>query len=155
MNGAAGGPRIVRMPGGLGMLSPMRTSACPLTLTPVLANGPITSGYGKPQTELIIRQMEPDVASGIPLAVMNGGSTTRMAPVSGGPDAPGLTITEHPIVTGDPGITLLYDYAGENDVMPLIATVAPFSVEDTPPSTVAPTLALNEACVPASIFVFN
>jgi len=44
MNGAAGGPSIVRIPGGLGMLSPMRTNARPLTVTPVLANGPITSG---------------------------------------------------------------------------------------------------------------
>jgi hypothetical protein len=29
-------------------------------------------------------------------------------------------------------------YAGENEVMPLMATVAPFSVADRLPSTVAP-----------------
>src|SRR5712692_7846740 len=40
----------------------------------------------------------------MPLAVMNGGRITRMLPVSGGPDAPGLTITIVPIVTGGPGI---------------------------------------------------
>ena len=104
MNGAAGGPRIVSIPGGLGMLSPIRTSALPVTLTPVLANGPITNGYGKPQTEFTIMQIEPAVASGIPLAVMTGGMTAMMVPVSGGPDAPGLTITIAPMLTGGPGI---------------------------------------------------
>ena len=97
---------MVRIPGGLGMLSPTRTSACPLTLTPVLASGPITNGYGNPQTELIIRQMEPEVASGIPPAVMTGGRTTKMVPVSGGPEAPGVTMTIAPILTGGPGIGL-------------------------------------------------
>jgi hypothetical protein len=56
---------------------------------------------------LIIMQIEPLVASGIPLAVMNGGSTTMIVPVSGGPDAPGLTITIAPMLTGGPGILLL------------------------------------------------
>ena len=107
MKGAAGGPRIVRIPGGLGMLSPIRTNAWPVTVTPVLASGPITSGYGNPQTELIMRHMEFEVARGIPPAVIAGGRTTRIAPVSGGPDAPGETITEQPIVTGDPGISFL------------------------------------------------
>src|SRR5262245_23728917 len=103
MNGAAGGPRIVITPGGVGMLSPILTSAFPLTLTPVLANGPITSGYGKPQTELIIMQIEPAVASGNPLARMNGGRTAMIVPVSGGPDAPGLIMTIAPMLTGGPG----------------------------------------------------
>ena len=104
MNGAAGGPRMVSIPGGVGMLSPILTRALPVTLTPVLAKGPITSGYGKPQTEFTIMQIEPAVASGIPLAVMTGGMTAMMVPVSGGPDAPGLTITIAPMLTGGPGI---------------------------------------------------
>lgn len=107
MNGAAGGPRIVSIPGGVGILSPILTSALPVTLTPVLANGPITSGYGKPHTELIIMQIEPAVASGIPLAVMTGGMTAMMVPVSGGPDAPGLIMTIAPMLTGGPGTALL------------------------------------------------
>ena len=152
MNGAAGGPRIVRIPGGLGMLSPMRTNARPLTETPVLASGPITIGYGKPQTELTIMQIDPVVASGIPLAVMNGGNTAMIEPVSGGPDAPGLTITIAPILTGGPGMHLLH--AGENEVIPLTATVAPLSVPDNPPSTVAPRLALKLPFMPALMSVF-
>jgi hypothetical protein len=51
-----------------------------------------------------MRHIDPLVASGIPPAVIKGGNITRMLPVSGGPDAPGLTITMAPIVTGDPGI---------------------------------------------------
>src|SRR5687768_812740 len=104
MNGAAGGPSTVRIPGGLGMLSPIRTSPLPATVTPVLASGPITSGYGTPQTELTIKQMEPAVARGMPFAAMNGGRIIKTVPESGGPEAPGLTITIAPIVTGDPGI---------------------------------------------------
>ena len=96
-------------------------------------------------------QIEPAVASGIPPAVMNGGKTTMIVPVSGGPDAPGLTITIAPMLTGGPGIRLLY--AGENEVMPLIATVAPLSVPDSPPSTVVPIFALKLACMPASMSV--
>jgi hypothetical protein len=93
MYGAAGGPRMERMPGGDGMKSPTRTSGCPATDTPVLASGPITSGYGKPQTELIIKHSEPEVANGIPPAVMKGGNMPRIVPVSGGPEAPGVTTT--------------------------------------------------------------
>ena len=48
-------------------------------------------------------QIEPEVASGIPLAVMTGGITAMMVPVSGGPDAPGLIITIAPMLTGGPG----------------------------------------------------
>jgi hypothetical protein len=66
----------------------------------------MTSGYGNPKTELIIRQMDPTVASGIPLAVISGGSITRILPVSGGPKAPGLTMTIAPMVTGGPGIVI-------------------------------------------------
>jgi hypothetical protein len=106
MNGAAGGPSTNKMPGGVGMRSPMRTSARPLTVTPLLANGPMTSGYGNPHTELIIRHIEPAVASGIPAAVITGGKMAMIVPISGGPDAPGVIITEHPIVTGGPGIRL-------------------------------------------------
>src|SRR5688500_3745613 len=98
-------------------------------------------------------QIEPAVASGIPLAMMTGGMITIMVPVSGGPDAPGLTITIAPILTGGPGISI--SYAGENEVMPLTATVAPLSVADNPPSTVAPMLAFKVACIPALISVFN
>jgi len=50
-------------------------------------------------------QIEPAVASGIPLAMMTGGMTAMMVPVSGGPDAPGLTITIAPMLTGGPGIS--------------------------------------------------
>ncbi len=32
------------IPGGVGMLSPMRTNARPPTITPLLASGPMTSG---------------------------------------------------------------------------------------------------------------
>ncbi len=49
-------------------------------------------------------QIEPLVASGIPFAMMNGGKTAMIVPVSGGPDAPGLTITIVPMLTGGPGI---------------------------------------------------
>src|SRR5947209_6070878 len=108
MKGAAGGPRIVMIPGGLGMWSPTRTSALPPTVTPVLASGPITAGYGKPHTELIIRQIDVLVASGMPLAVTTGGSTAMIVPLSGGPDAPGVRMTEQPIVTGGPGIAALH-----------------------------------------------
>lgn len=52
-------------------------------------------------------QIEPVVASGIPLAEMNGGMTAMIVPVSGGPDAPGLTITIAPMLTGGPGKFLL------------------------------------------------
>jgi hypothetical protein len=41
IKGAAGGPKIVKIPGGDGMLSPKRTKGLPPTDTPVLANGPI------------------------------------------------------------------------------------------------------------------
>ena len=118
----------------------------------MLASGPMTNGYGKPHTELIIMQSDPLVASGIPLAVITGGKIAMIEPVSGGPDAPGLTITIAPILTGGPG--MFPHYAGENEVIPLTATVAPFSVLDNPPSTVAPMLAFSVACMPALMSVF-
>jgi hypothetical protein len=93
---------------------------------------------------LIIRQIEFAVASGMPPAVMNGGRTTRIVPLSGGPEAPGVTNTEQPIVTGGPGMQAPY---GENDVVPFTDTVAPCNVADTPPSRVSPVLAVIEACV--------
>ena len=95
---------MVRMPGGDGMLSKTRTSAFPLTETPVLASGPMISGYGTPESELTIRHIEPEVARGNPPAVITGGKIPRIVPVSGGPAAPGVTTTVQPIVTGDPGI---------------------------------------------------
>jgi hypothetical protein len=60
-----------------------------------------------PDNELIIWQSEPAVASGNPLAVMTGGKMVMMAPISGGPAAPGVIITAAPIVTGGPGIVFL------------------------------------------------
>ncbi len=93
MNGAAGGPKMVRMPGGVGILSNIRTSARPLTLTPLDARGPMTKGYGKPHTELIIRHSEPEVAKGMPPAVITGGKIPRIVPMSGGPEAPGVIMT--------------------------------------------------------------
>jgi hypothetical protein len=63
-------------------------------------------GYGIPDNELTIRQMEPDVARGNPLAVINGGRIVMIVPVSGGPAAPGVITTAAPIVTGGPGIVL-------------------------------------------------
>jgi hypothetical protein len=98
---------MVKIPGGEGMLSNVRTSARPPTVTPLLATGPMTTGYGKPHTELIIKHNEPVVASGIPLAVITGGKIPTIVPVSGGPEAPGVTTTVQPIVTGDPGIWFL------------------------------------------------
>jgi hypothetical protein len=121
MYGAAGGPKIVRIPGGLGMLSPIRTKASPPTVIPVLASGPITIGYGNPQTELIMRHKEPAVAKGIPPAVTTGGRISMIVPISGGPDAPGVTVTMQPIVTGGPGIDPPY---GPNEVTPFTEIVA-------------------------------
>ena len=125
------------MPGGVGMLSTIRTSARPLTRTPVLASGPIISGYGTPLTELIIMQIEPLVANGIPPAVMNGGSTVMIVPLSGGPAAPGRDHHHCAIADGGAGHASLLPLAGENDVMPWMSTIAPCSVP-APPSTVAP-----------------
>ena len=44
MKGAAGGPNIVKMPGGVGIRSPSRTNERPATFTPVLAIGPMVNG---------------------------------------------------------------------------------------------------------------
>jgi hypothetical protein len=95
---------MIRMPGGVGMRSARRTRPRPPTVTPLLATGPIGSGYGTPVTELIIKQIDPVVANGIPPAVISGGKMPRMVPVSGGPAAPGVIITEQPMLTGGPGI---------------------------------------------------
>jgi hypothetical protein len=96
MKGAAGGPIIVIMPGGVGMLSPILTRDLPPAMTPLLARGPIGNIYGKPHTELIIMHSDPVVAKGKPLAVMTGGNMTMIVPISGGPDAPGEIITMAP-----------------------------------------------------------
>jgi hypothetical protein len=40
----------------------------------------------------------------MPLAVINGGNTATIVPLSGGPAAPGVNTTAHPIETGIPGI---------------------------------------------------
>lgn len=44
MNGAAGGPRIVMTPGGVGIVSPRRIRGIPLMVTPVLPSWPMGSG---------------------------------------------------------------------------------------------------------------
>src|SRR5262245_16722860 len=62
------------------------------------------SGYGTPDTEFTIWQMLPDVASGMPPAVAMVWVTATITPESGGPAAPGLSTTAHPIETGGPGI---------------------------------------------------
>src|SRR5437016_5201580 len=95
-------------PGGEGIWSPIRTSAMPLMVTPVLPNGPITNGYGAPLTEFTIWQMEPATASGIPPAVTAACGMETITPESGAPAAPGVTITAHPILTGGPGICALF-----------------------------------------------
>jgi hypothetical protein len=51
-------------------------------------------------------QIDPAVASGMPPAVRNGGKMPTMVPLSGGPAAPGVTITAAPIVTGGPGMAI-------------------------------------------------
>ena len=51
-------------------------------------------------------QIDPLVASGIPLASMNGGRIAMITPVSGGPVAPGVITTVAPIETGGPGIVI-------------------------------------------------
>jgi hypothetical protein len=68
---------------------------------------PTGNGYGAPLTELIIWQMDPPVARGMPAAVAALCVIAVIIPVSGGPAAPGLNTTLHPIVTGLPGISLL------------------------------------------------
>jgi hypothetical protein len=55
-------------------------------------------------TEFIIMQRDPAVASGIPFTVIAGGKMVMIVPISGGPAAPGVIITDAPMVTGDPGI---------------------------------------------------
>src|SRR5687767_14967695 len=50
-------------------------------------------------------QIEPGIASGMPLAVGPPGGMVVIIPVSGGPDRPGERTTEQPIVTGGPGIS--------------------------------------------------
>jgi hypothetical protein len=103
-NGAAGGPRIVMIPGPEGIASPMRTSGWPLLLAWLGVSGPIGITYGNPQTELIMLQIEPGSARGMPFAVGPPGGIIVIVPVSGGPERPGESITAQPIVTGGPGI---------------------------------------------------
>ena len=87
------------------MRSPIRNNDRPVTVTPLEPGVPTISGYGKPQTELIIMHSDPDVASGMPFAVITGGKTVMIVPMSGGPDAPGVIITCAPMLTGEPGTT--------------------------------------------------
>ena len=108
MKGAPGGPRIVNTPGPDGIASPTRTNGWPLIFTWLGDSGPMGNGYGTPESELTIRQVEPHMASGIPLAVGPPGGIIVIVPVSGGPAAPGASETEHPIVTGGPGIAFLF-----------------------------------------------
>lgn len=95
---------IIITPGPDGIWSPMRTSGWPEIVIPLEPPGPIGSGYGAPETELIIWQIEPLVASGCPFAVTFVCSTVVMTPLSGGPAAPGVRTTEQPMLTGAPGI---------------------------------------------------
>jgi hypothetical protein len=44
---------------------------------------------------------------------MTGGRMPRIVPVSGGPAAPGVIITEQPMLTGGPGIFLGVFYAAD------------------------------------------
>jgi hypothetical protein len=113
-------------------------------------SGPIGNVYGTPETELTIMQTEPGTASGIPLAVGPPGVITVMVPVSGGPATPGETTTEHPIVTGGPGIDL-HSYAGEKSVFPANLIIAPLTVVDALPSSVAPDFPLSETLVPPTL----
>ncbi len=104
------------------MLSPIRTRAIPFTRTPVLASDPITSGYGAPEIELTIWQIVPATARGIPPAMTEAWGTCTMTPLSGGPAAPGVTITAHPMLTGGPGILTI-----------LGPPAAPFVTDGSPP----------------------
>jgi hypothetical protein len=88
-------------------MSPIRTSADPLIATEVDPPEPIGSGYGTPESEFTIWQMLPTVASGWPPAVAMVCRMTVINPESGGPAAPGLNTTAHPIVTGGPGMFYL------------------------------------------------
>jgi hypothetical protein len=85
----------------MGIRSPIRTRLIPLILIPVLHPvGRITKGYGAPVTEFVIWQIEPLTARGIPAADAIACGTETIIPESGGPAAPGVRITEQPIVTG-------------------------------------------------------
>jgi hypothetical protein len=85
----------------------MRTIAAPSTVTPVEAPvDPMVRGYGAPLTELTIWHSEPLTATGIPLAVSVVWVMTVIAPVSGGPAAPGVTMTTQPTETGGPDTLL-------------------------------------------------
>src|SRR5438067_13362463 len=96
---------IASIPGPDRTWSPTRTRPWPWTLTLVdTPSEPIGSGYGTPETEFTIWQMEPAVASGCPDAVAAVCSTATMTPLSGGPAAPGERTTAQPIDTGGPGI---------------------------------------------------
>jgi hypothetical protein len=60
--------------------------------------------YGAPDTEFTMEHNEPATATGIPETVTLVWGMTTITPLSGGPAAPGVTITAHPIETGGPGI---------------------------------------------------
>src|SRR5688572_5155084 len=60
--------------------------------------------YGTPETEFTSCAIDPAVASGIPPAIRNVAGTLTMTPLSGGPAAPGVSTTAHPIETGGPDI---------------------------------------------------
>jgi len=108
MNGAAGGPSKVKIPGPAGIMSPIRKSAPPAIATPLEPPPlPIGSTYGAPLNELIIWHTLPTVASGMPEAVAAVCGIKLMKPESGGPASPGLRTTAQPIVTGGPGMLWL------------------------------------------------
>jgi hypothetical protein len=92
------------IPGPEGIVSPIRTRAIPLIFTEPEPPGPMGSGYGTPDTEFTIWQMLVITANGMPFAVANVCGIVVMTPLSGGPAAPGLTITAQPMETGAPGI---------------------------------------------------
>jgi hypothetical protein len=99
--GLAGGPRMLKTPGPLGIRSPNLTSAMPSTVNPVDAPmEPIGSTYGTPLNELTIWQSDPVTAKGIPLAVTVVCSIVVITPESGGPAAPGDNTTAQPTETG-------------------------------------------------------
>jgi len=65
---------------------------------------PIGRTYGAPDTEFTIEHKEPATAIGIPDTVTLLCGMSTITPLSGGPAAPGLTMTAHPIETGGPDI---------------------------------------------------
>ena len=82
----------------------MRTSACPPIETDVEPPEPIGNGYGTPDNEFTIWQIDPTVAKGSPPPVAMDCTIALITPESGGPAIPGESNTAHPTETGGPGI---------------------------------------------------